>query len=369
LTCWPTWTRTATADLGLGGCRGYGVASVDCRRRRFALSADLPIAAASRPGREAAFSGSWRAATRRGFTTSGGAATVIRNGVGFYTVLFAGVGKPRGIAHVTAVGSAPVWCQILQYGMSGADERIDVACVRVGWALADSRFTVLFSSSSVPPAGPGAYGFVRSDPAGALLDSYNSAAGPNSIGHVGPRDYSVFLSGLGAPSIAGGLQVTAVNAAAPARCKVATWTVSPNGVSARIRCFDAFGVLTDSGWTLSYQRERAISGALAPPKNFAYLFDTLGAIPPPTNFNSALGFGVNTVMPAGVGLRLVTFPRVGVLPDHVQVTAVGPGPEWCGLLTIWGTFGGDAVVRDVICFDVVGAPSGQRSLVSYTSAF
>jgi hypothetical protein len=304
------------------------------------------------------------------FVTSGGPATVIRNGVGFYTVLFAGIAKPVGVAHVTAVGGAPVWCQILRYGPSGADERIDIACVRVGWALQDSQFTVMFSSSTAPPAGPGSYGYLQSDPLGATLNSYNSVGGPNSISHGPPGDYKFFLSGLGAPSIAGGLQVTAVNSAAPARCKVVAWGVTPNGVSGLIRCFNAFAVPTDSGWTLSYQNRRAITGGLVPPKNFGYLFDTLGAIPPLTNYNNALGFGVNTVVSAGPGLRLVTFPRVGVLQDHVQVTAVGPTGEWCGLLTIWGTFGGDAVVRDVVCFSVGGLPMvNQPSLVSYTSRF
>lgn len=298
---------------------------------------------------------------------TGGAATITRNGTGWYRVLFSGIGKPTGVAHVTAVGTAPVWCQILDYLMVGPDEQVDIACVRVGWALQDSRFAVLFSSSSAPPAGPGGYALLRSDPAGAMLASYNSAAAPNSISAGPPGEYKFFLSALGAPGLTGGLQVTAVNNLAPARCKLATWSVTPNGVGGLVRCFNAFGVLTPSGWTLSYQNRRAISGAVFPPSNFGYLFDTLGAPPPMTNFNSVGGFAVNTVLPAGPGLRLVTFPRVGVLQDHVQVTAVGPTGEWCGLLALWGTFGGDAIVRDVVCFSIAGAPLDQPSMVTYTS--
>jgi hypothetical protein len=301
------------------------------------------------------------------FTTNGGVVTVTRTGTGFYTVLFPGLGKPRGIAHVTAVNGSPVWCQLLGYGMSGADEVVRVACVHFGWVLSDSRFTVLFSTSSAPPAAPGAYGYVRSDPVGTVLDSYNSAAGAVSVAHGGFGNYSVVLSGLGAPGQAGGVQVTAVNGGGPARCKVAAWGVDPAGVTVRVRCFDAAGALLDSGWTLSYQRDRAISGAVSPPKLFGYFFDAPGA-PLETNGNSVGGLGVNTVVAAGVGLRLVKFPFVGALQDHVQVTAVGPGSQWCGLNTIWGTFGGDAVVRDVICFD--GAVlSDQPSLVTYTSRF
>jgi len=303
------------------------------------------------------------------FVTSGGAALVTRNGVGFYSVLFPGIGKPTGVAHVTAVGGAPAWCQILRYGMSGPDERVDIACVRFGWALIDSRFTVMFTSSTAPPAGSGGYGYLLSDPLGGVLDSYNSVGGPNTISHGPPGEYKVFLSGLGGATIAGGLQVTAVNSAGPARCKVALWSVTPNGVSVLVRCFTAFGVLADSGWTLSYQNQRAITAGVLPPGRFGYLYDTLGVLPPLTNFNTGLGFGANTVVPAGVGLRFVTFPVVGARQDHVQVTAVGLTGEWCGLLTIWVTNGGNGLVRDVICFGIGGGLMTQPSFVTYTSRF
>jgi hypothetical protein len=305
------------------------------------------------------------------FVSSGGAVTIVRNGVGFYSVFLPGVAAAQGVAHVTAVGGAPVWCQVLNYGPAGLVERLDIACVRFGWALQDSRFTVLFSTSTAPPAAPGAYAYLRANAAGAVLNTYNSAGAPNSVTHAGVGQYSVFLSALGSPSIAGNLQVTAVNSAAPARCKVAGWGSTPNGQAARISCFNAAGGLADSGFTLSYQRERAISGSVAPPFRFGYLLDSLGAaVPPATNFNTAFGFGANTAVGAGAGLRLVTFPGVGALQDHVQVTAFGPAPGWCGLLTIWGTSGGNAVVRDVACFDgATGLPLTQQSLVTYTSRF
>jgi hypothetical protein len=299
---------------------------------------------------------------------TGGTTTITRNGTGWYTVLFTNIGKPTGVAHVTAVGGAPVWCQLISYLMVGADEQVTVACVRIGWSLVDSRFAVMFSSSSSPPAGPGQYGYLRSDSAGTVLASYNSAAAPNSVSPGPPGEYKFFLSALGAPGITGGLQVTAVNNLAPARCKLVGWTVSPNGVSGLVRCFNAFGALTPSGWTLSYQNRRAITGAVFPPGNFGYIWDIPGgAPPPPTNFNSMVPGPANTVISAGTGLRLVTFPRVGVLQDHVQVTAVGPTGEWCGLLTLWFTPGPDVFVRDVICFSVGGTPLDQPSLVTYTS--
>lgn len=294
---------------------------------------------------------------------TGGTTVITRNGTGWYTVLFTGIGKPTGVAHVTAVGGAPVWCQLIDYLMVGADEQLTVACVRVGWALQDSRFTVMFSSSSAPPAAPpGQYGYLRSDSAGTVLAAYNSAGGPNSVSAGPPGEYKFFLSGLGAPGITGGLQVTAVNNLAPARCKLVTWTVSPNGSFGLVRCFSAAGALTPSGWTLSYQNQRAITGAVFPPRFFGYIWNIPGGAPPvQTNFNSMLGIGGN--VPIGGGVR---FPQVGVLQDHVQITAVGPTGEWCGLAGLWATPTPDALAP-VICFSVGGAVLSQPYLASYTS--
>jgi hypothetical protein len=311
------------------------------------------------------------------FVTSGGAAMIVRTGFGQYSVFFPGIAAAAGVAHVTAVNDGPVWCQVAAYGPTGMGERVDVRCYLLPGALQDSQFSVLFSTSSAPPAVPGQYGYLLANAGGAVVNSYNSAGAANMIGHVaGSGLYTVRLNALGSPMIqAGSLQVTAVSAVA-AHCKVFRWAPGPAGQTVTVLCFNGFGTLTDNGFTLSYQRKRAISGAIAPPNRFGYILDSPTQIPPTeTNFNSFLGFDMNTAFAAGAGLRFITFPAIGQLRDHVQVTAYGPTPAFpgslsgfCGLLTLWTTANGNAFVRDVVCFNgLTGARLTQESLVTYTS--
>ncbi len=88
-----------------------------------------------------------------------------------------------------------------------------------------------------------------------------------------------------------------------------------------------------------------------------------------TNFNYPLGPGANTTVPAGVGLSLVRFPQLAVLPDDVQVTAAGGSSDFCGLITPWVHSGPDTIVRDVNCFDNSGTPINTGFLIGDNSAF
>jgi hypothetical protein len=313
------------------------------------------------------------------FVTSGLAVTAVRTAVGRYSVFFPGIAAGQGVAHVTAVNGAPDWCQITGYGPTGMGERVDVMCLRQPGAFDDSRFTVLFSTSTAPPAAPGQYGYLRATAGGAVANTYNSTGAANLVAHaLGSGLYTVRLPGLGSPMVqAGSLQVTAVSGL-PAHCKVFRWVPGTAGQTVTVLCFNGAGVLADSGFTLSYQRIRAISGAIAPPTRIGYMLDSPTQIAPTqTNYNSFAGFDVNTAVGGG-GIRLVTFPAIGLLRDHVQVTAYGPTPAfpgplsgWCDLLAPWATAsGGNVLVRDVICFDgTTGAVAPQEFFVTYTSEF
>ena len=89
--------------------------------------------------------------------------------------------------------------------------------------------------------------------------------------------------------------------------------------------------------------------------------------PPPVNFNSA--GAVNTLARAGTGLRLASFPQVGVLPNTVLVTAVQAGPGFCNLNTLWATSPPSVIVRDVACYAATGARVNQQSMITYSSKF
>ena len=303
-------------------------------------------------------SGTWPAAT-----------TVSVIGVGRYSVIFPGQAAAGGVAHVTAINSSPHWCQVMSFGPFGADERVFISCHRPGGAADPSPFSAIFSSSSGPAAGAGRFGYVNSQSTGALVSQYNSAAALNSVTHTGVGQWLVKFPGLTTPGpVDGGLQSTAVSPQIPARCKVGAWSSSPvSGQAVKVACFDAGGAPLDTQFTLTYQYQRSLYGAVLPPKYFGYLWNTPPLGPPSTNFNSQVGPGANTIVSTGPGLSLVKFPRLAVPPDDVQVTAAGPGSEFCGLNWFWTYSGADTIVRDVNCFTNAGAAVNTGFLISDNS--
>lgn len=288
-------------------------------------------------------------------------------------VTFPHIASKGGVVHVTAVNVNPVFCQAQKWGPAGLNEVVLVRCYKPGGAPVFSPFTVLYTTSSKGffPAGR-AYGYVHFQPGNGIVASFNSVGAPNSVMALGPGFWLVRMPGLGSTTPAGGVQVTAVNAAVPAKCEVSSWASTPGGQLFRVRCFNAGAASLTTGWSLSYQRGRAISGGQ--PKRFAYTFDNNPANPgpyspaPPLNFNSLAG--VNTITRAGAGLRLVQFPRVGLLPYTVLVSAFNAGPGFCGLLTIGAISGAapNVLVRDVACYTATGAQQKLASLTTYTSA-
>ncbi|GIH24988.1 hypothetical protein Aph01nite_32980 [Acrocarpospora phusangensis] len=309
--------------------------------------------------------GSWPA----GFNVS-----VTPGVVGQTFVRFPQIASGGGVVHVTAVVNTAAWCQVEAWTPVGVDELVTVRCYRFGGVPGFVPFTVMYETSSGPlPAGTHGFGYVAYNGA-AITASYNSVLGANTVVPTGVGVWTVTLNGLGAPAPAGNLQVTSVNPGAPARCKVGAWSPGAVAQTVQVRCHDGVNTPFNTGWNLTYQRERAITGGAIPPKNFAYTFDVNPANPGPyapvpvgINYNSQAG--VNTVQTAGVpGLRMVIFPRVGVLRDHVQATAFGSGPEYCNLQATWVTSGSQAFVRNVSCWNATTRVDRQ-SLVTYTSQF
>lgn len=300
--------------------------------------------------------------------TSPAATTVTVLGVGRYEVVFPGQAAAGGVVHVTAINSAPHWCQVDAFGPSGPDERVKISCYRVGGTLDPSSFSAIFSSSSGPAGANGHFGYVDSQPSGALISQYNSAGQGNIVTPGPPGQWQVDFPGLATPGpVAGSLQSTAVNPQIAARCKVAGWASSLSGQSVKVYCFDAAGAPLNTRFTLTYQYQRSLYGAVAPPKYFGYLWNTPPLGPPSTNFNSQLGSGVNTIASSGVGLSLVRFPALAAPPDNVEVTAAGPGSEFCGLSWVWTYSGADVIVRNVNCFTNAGTPVNTGFLISHNS--
>jgi hypothetical protein len=302
-------------------------------------------------------SGTWPSAT-----------TVSVLSVGRYAVVFPGQAATGGVVHVTAINPAPHWCQVNSFGPSGADEKVLISCYRAGGAPDPSSFSAIFDSSSGPASSVGQFGYVNALPSGALVSQYNSAGAGNTVIHTGVGQWAVKFPGLATPGpVDGSLQSTAVNPQIPARCKVSSWSSSVSGQTAKVSCFDAGGAPLDTQFTLTYQYQRSLYGAVVPPKYFGYLWNTPPLGPPSTNFNNPLGPGANTISSSGVGLSIVKFPNLAVPPDDVQVTAAGSGSEFCGLNGNWTYSGPDTIVRDVNCFTNGGTPINTGFLISDNS--
>jgi hypothetical protein len=297
------------------------------------------------------------------------AGTVVALGpVGRYKVTFPGQAITQGIPHVTAVNNAPHWCQVESWGPVGADEVVFVRCYRPGGVLDWSGFSLFFTHSSGAGAG-GPYGYVDAAAGGGVISQYNSAGGVNTsvLGPPGQYQVAFPMLGTGGPRD-GSLQATAVNAAIGVFCNVATWSSTPFQQQAIVRCYNAAGAGTNTRFTLSYQHKTSLYGAALPPKYFGYTWWAPGAGPATTNFNSVGGLGVNTTVVSGAGLTMTTFPRIGFVPDNVQVTATGTVPIFCGLTNPWfHNTNPDIIVRNVNCFTVNGAPATNGHLISANS--
>jgi hypothetical protein len=288
-------------------------------------------------------------------------------------VRFPQIASSAGVVHVTAVIDIAVWCQAQRWHPSGTDEIVAVRCYKPGGAPVFAPFVVTFSQSSASTlAPPLAYGYVHFEPGSGIVTSFNSAGAANTVTPGGTGVWTVTLPGLGSATLAGNVQVTAVNPAAAAKCELQHWTPGATGQSFVIRCFDATINPLSTGWTLTYQAGRAVVGTQ--PMFFGYSYDNQPANPGPyapapaaVNFNSS--GAVNTLQRAGGGLRLASFPGIGQAPNTVLVTGVQTGPGFCNLNTVWATVPPNVIVRDVACYTAAGAFSGQRFMITYSSAF
>jgi hypothetical protein len=296
-----------------------------------------------------------------------GTPTAIPGGPGVVTVRFPNIGFfKQGVVHVTAVTDQLAWCQAQKWLPTGGAEFVKVRCYRKGGIPATVPFTVMFSTSSGKMPGGLAYAYVHDSTAG-VVSSYNSTGLANTVTTLGPGVWRVLLHGPGPATASGGVQVTAVNSA-PAICQAGGHAATPAEQVIIVRCYNAAGVPKAAGWTLSYQRGRAIVGTK--PKHFAYTVNNKplspGYVPVPAavNFNSAAGINSISNSP---GVSLVRFPRVGVLPNTVFVTASATKARVCNLNTVWATAAGNVIVRDVVCYTPSGPKAPTQSFVTNTA--
>ncbi|WP_157594432.1 hypothetical protein [Streptosporangium amethystogenes] len=262
-----------------------------------------------------------------------------------------------GVAHVTAISQSADWCQIQGWWQSGADEIVAVQCHRYGVGPIASWFSVTFGYSPQYLPAPQAFGYVHWN-GSAVAARFNSSA-PTAVNTAEPLTapglWRVTLPRLGSADYAGNIQVTAVDSAVPARCKLGGWNTTTAAQSIVVRCYDATGTPLNTGWSLTYHRERALTWT-PPSYRFAYTFDNLPDTPGvyrPTpyqvSYNSQSG-GVQLSRSA-VARRQVIFGGLSGYRDNVQVTAFGYGSEFCNLFTPWESYSAYVSIRYVTCYN------------------
>lgn len=294
--------------------------------------------------------------------------TVTAGPIGRYRVVFPNIASANGVAHVTAVAGDARWCQVFNLFTSGANQVVEVQCYKhSGVNTPDwSRFTVMYSTSSGGPVGGGTYAYVHGKITGGTGASYNPVGLVNTMSHggIGSGTYKVWLPGTGTGLFDGNIQVTAQHPNSPRRCKVDSWNPIAGGQDIVVRCYNEASAPADSYFNLTYHRERSVYGAFNPPKNFAYLWTP--AFPGgPSNYNSV--GSVNTLTPSGPGQSYIEFHKVGYKETHIQVTAFKGGANYCNLQEVWHLSGAVVVVRNVICFNAVGAQANTDFFITYTS--
>jgi len=249
------------------------------------------------------------------------------------------------------------------------DELVGVRCHKAGGATVFSPFTVMYTTSTKGPFPAGAaYGYVPWQPGPGIVGQFNSTGSANAVTQTAPGIWVVRMPGLASSGQRGNVQVTAANPSVTAKCEIQKWTGTVHGQYIVVECFNALSAPLTTGWSLSYQRVRAITGTH--PAKYAYTFNNkLIAGPyapvPPVNFNSA--GATNTIQRAGGGLSFVRFPAVGTLPNTVLDSPFAVGPGFCNVITLWATTGSGVIVRDVACYTSAGALKNQESLITYTS--
>jgi hypothetical protein len=291
-------------------------------------------------------------------------------GPGVVVVRFRNIGFFKGgVVHATAVTDQFAWCQAQSWRPLGGSEYVTVRCFVKGGVASFVPFTVTYAQSSGSPPGGLSYAYVSHGTASG--SSYNSTGPANTVTTLGVGRWRVRLLGAGPTTQSGGVQVTAVGTA-PRICDIAGRAQTHTAQFVYVDCYTKAGVRAASGWTLTYQRSRAITGAK--PKLFAYTVNnkptfpgTYVPAPPGVNFNST--GAVNTVG-GGSPEALVRFPKVGVLPNIVFVTPAATVPRVCNLNTTWATQPSpprDVIVRDVVCYTPTGAFTRAVSYVTYAS--
>jgi hypothetical protein len=306
---------------------------------------------------------------------------------GDYIVTMNELGVSGGTVQVMATGTAAVRCKVLNFGIVGAAQRINVKCHNTAGALTSTPFVVFFNKGSRYQRGAYVFydGFAVSP-----TRSWNSTAASNSVTNTAVGRYRVELPGLMTSLFRAPLDVTprdlapvtpgpidpgplapgllvgatfdrfaavaAANAsvhvtshgASSSYCKIESW----GGGSVNVRCNDNAGNPVNSAFVLNYSAGALRSGLVG---GHAWVDAATSASAAYQSMQPWLSCGTRSPVTVS-GFNTVRFPgtRYDAMATQIGlVTAYGDDANFCNATSVLPD--GDGFVLRARCFTPSGA--------------
>ncbi len=195
---------------------------------------------------------------RYAYNSTRGDVRVNRIGAGRHDVTFTGLGRTGGagstpeIALVTAYGSSPEQCRLLDWQSASADVTVRVACSS-GTVATDAMFDLLIATAGRSGK---RFGFMRAEnpttasytPSAAY--SANSSGGANTVVRDGTGDYRIRFGGLAkSAGLTETILISAYQGVDGDICNIHYWTNAGNDLEVNVRCYDNAGAAIDRMFT------------------------------------------------------------------------------------------------------------------------
>jgi hypothetical protein len=290
--------------------------------------------------------------------------SVVRTGVGLYTVTFGGLATPGGMVHVTALASVPRSCVVVGWGPVSADEYVAVDCYDVGGVHRDSKFVADFQNTN---SNEGKLAYLWADQPSATVEyepnaaySYNSTGATNTVVRFSTGFYQASFPGLG--SGRGSVQVSGYGID-PVICRAVSWLPNFGAESVRIKCRDDIGNLVDSMFTVTFMQGLGLKGIFR--NRVAYLWANhsgLASYQPDSHYRYSSAGTVATITRTGQGRYTVEIPDMA-RGGAALVTTTGPHKPLCWVTSI--RTDGTPQRIGVRCTNVVGAPVDAPFVLAY----
>jgi hypothetical protein len=307
--------------------------------------------------------------------SSGGVNSVVREGVGRYTVDFPGLGVDGGTVDLTAADTADRLCSVRDWGPSHTDQRVRVTCVDRDGTPADAAFTLAFLFTM---GRNGVSAYVRADQPTTDTQvpdanhQHNSTGGINSIDREATGSHVVFLPGIDqspAEGDSGGMAKVTALGETPNTCSPHGWRPWHNPETdkdfliVRVACTTPRGDPVDAPFALSFTADLGSTPTARVPGAYVWADKEDEASYTPTKeyqYNST--HTLNTVTRSATGTYTAHLPGLTRKGGHAQVSAYRTDAT-CGV-TGWHPVEQEQRV-DVVCRAPTGDPVDAQFTLVY----